>query len=142
VARIDDQVFFETETFVRRYRSLATASATRDRAVAHFQRKLCEWVTGLNDRIWRFHITGFEDLGVLRYEEGDEVRPHADLGGQYCDRKLLALVQLSPPDAYRGGELGFGLPGLSMARHEQGSLLVFPAWVTHRVAPTTFTVLS
>jgi predicted 2-oxoglutarate/Fe(II)-dependent dioxygenase YbiX len=135
--RIDDQkASAGTQRFIRRNRQLVAAPATNDRTVAHFQRKLRRWIAALNERIWHFHVTHFGDLMVVRYEAGDEVGLHMDLDMEYCDRKLAALVQLSPADAYQGGTLGFGLPILS-ACPAQGSLLVFPAWVPHRVTPVT-----
>jgi hypothetical protein len=63
----------------------------------------------LNQRIWRFRVTRFSALLVVRYESGDEVGLHMDLGEGNCDRKL-AFVQLSPVDSYEGGVLAFGLP--------------------------------
>jgi PKHD-type hydroxylase len=58
-----------------------------------------------------------------------------DIDMEHCDAKLSALVQLSAADSYEGGVLGFGLP-LLPAYREQGSLLVFPAWMPHQVTPT------
>jgi predicted 2-oxoglutarate/Fe(II)-dependent dioxygenase YbiX len=125
-----------SQEFVRRHKHLEAARATRDRAVARFRRKLLGSISALNERIWRFHVTRFSRLQVLRYEIGDEVGLHIDLDYGSADRKLVALVQLSTPDAYDGGVLRFGLSSLAACR-EPGSLLVFPAWMPHQVTPVT-----
>jgi PKHD-type hydroxylase len=124
------------QAFTRRNRQFVAAPATRDRAVSGFCRKLRGWVATLNEQIWRFDVTRFTTVLAVRYQSGDEVGLHMDLGQQYCDRKLAAFVQLSPEDGYEGGVLAFGLP-LQAACREQGSLLVFPAWLPHQVSPVT-----
>lgn len=135
LARIDyRKSSLGTQAFTRRNRQLFASPATRDRAVARFRRKLRGWVATLNEQIWRFDVTRFSEMSVVRYETGDEVGLHMDLNMEYCERKLAALVQLSPAGSYEGGMLGFGLP-LVAASCEQGSLLVFPVWVPHQVAP-------
>lgn len=54
------------------------------------------------------------------------------------DRKLSLVVQLSDPGDYEGGAFeffGLSCPGESFA--PRGSLLIFPAYLQHRVAPVT-----
>lgn len=54
------------------------------------------------------------------------------------DRKLSLVVQLSEPGDYTGGAFEFfGLqdPGETFA--PRGSMLIFPSWLQHRVAPVT-----
>ena len=135
--RIDYQkASLEVAPFTRRNRQLFVLPGTANRPVSRFQRKLRQWIIALNERIWHFDLRRFSELSVVRYEAGDEVGLHIDLNMEYSDRKLNALVQLSPEDAYGGGTLGFGLPVVP-ACPEQGSLLVFPSWVPHRVTPVT-----
>jgi predicted 2-oxoglutarate/Fe(II)-dependent dioxygenase YbiX len=137
LARIEDrQASAGTPEFVRRNRQLVVSRSVADRAVTAFQHKLHRWIDALNEQIWRFDVTALSAMSLARYEAGDEVGLHMDLDMEFCDRKLAALVQLSPEGAYEGGMLGFGLP-LAAAHREQGSLLVFPAWVPHRVAAVT-----
>ena len=62
---------------------------------------------------------------------------HIDFGRGYLDRKISMVVQLSPPDAYEGGVLEFGISPPTTAARERGSLLAFPAWVPHRLSPIT-----
>ena len=53
-------------------------------------------------------------------------------------RKLSVTVQLSDPGTYAGGDLQLGAvgqPGPEL--RGQGSIIVFPAFVEHRVTPMT-----
>lgn len=139
-ARYDETVAYQ-EVFgaaqiTKRYTQLSTTGGTRDRPVARFRRKVCDYLGGFNNRIWGFRVTGFSGLSVLRYEPGDEIGLHVDLTEGHNDRKLMAFVQLCEPDTYAGGEFGFGTPLVAAAR-EQGSLVIIPAWVAHRVMPLT-----
>jgi PKHD-type hydroxylase len=121
---------------VRRHRQLDISRATKNRVVTEFRRELSRWVAALNERLWRFHITRMCEFWVVRYERGDQLGQHIDLTEEYSDRKLVGLVQLSPPGTCEGGVLSYGLAGLP-ASVAQGALLVFPAWVPHRVTPVT-----
>lgn len=64
---------------------------------------------------------------------------HMDLGTErFSRRKLSMSVQLSPADAYDGGDLEFHLRGLDAARmRQQGTLIAFPSFHEHRVTPVT-----
>lgn len=53
----------------------------------------------------------------------------------YAGRRLSITVQLSSPDAYGGGHLQLG--NRYIAPTEQGSLVVFPAYLPHRVTRVT-----
>lgn len=90
---------------------------------------------------YRFDLLGMMDpLQFTRYDahSRDEIGWHVDCGeGPNTTRKLSLTVQLSPPEAYDGGDLEFlALPGASFMRH-QGAGVVFPALLAHRVAPIT-----
>lgn len=64
---------------------------------------------------------------------------HLDLGGDNLStRKLSFSVQLSHPDEYDGGELELNLAHSTVvAPRTQGTLVVFPSFLVHRVAPVT-----
>lgn len=64
---------------------------------------------------------------------------HMDLGTErFSRRKLSMSIQLSPSDAYDGGDLEFHLSGLDRDRmRQQGTLIAFPAFHEHRVTPVT-----
>lgn len=55
------------------------------------------------------------------------------------DRKLSVVIQLSPPASYTGGEFEFNAPEISaqdlQGFKQQGSVLVFPSFLFHRVTP-------
>lgn len=86
-----------------------------------------------------------EDFGtgcqIARYaaEAAGHYDWHIDLGnGRFSRRKLSLSIQLSPPDDYEGGDLEFHLSGLDRARmRQQGTLIAFPSFHEHRVAPVT-----
>ena len=54
------------------------------------------------------------------------------------DRKLTAVLQLTPPSKYRGGALSFERTSLPAdAFRQAGDLIVFPSWLRHQVSPVT-----
>jgi len=102
---------------------------------------------------WKFDIVGLGKLQLTRYKKGGFYDWHRDgrgdhiAGMQYKDdpnkyvRKLSISVLLD--DAYEGGEFQFisydktdhsiSTPELNKA----GSVIVFPSFMSHRVAPVT-----
>jgi PKHD-type hydroxylase len=64
---------------------------------------------------------------------------HMDAGaGRTRRRKLTSVLQLSDPDAYEGGALEiFATTRPRAMSRRRGTLLVFPAYVLHRVTPVT-----
>ncbi len=64
---------------------------------------------------------------------------HIDLGpGRFSRRKLSLSIQLSAGEDYDGGDLEFHLSGLdAAAMRRQGTLIAFPSYLEHRVAPVT-----
>jgi len=59
--------------------------------------------------------------------------------GKNFDRKLSVVVQLTNPDAYKGGNFEFS--EVESPKKEdwskQGSVLIFPSYLTHRVTEVT-----
>jgi len=54
------------------------------------------------------------------------------------DRKLSVTVQLSSPDEYEGGDFSFSeCESPPVELKEKGTVLVFPSYLQHRVAPVT-----
>jgi PKHD-type hydroxylase len=92
----------------------------------------------VNNKQYRFGLVGLEPVQVLRYSVGSFFREHSDLGYQQDDsagRKISLIVQLSPEDAYEGG--GLVLFGEEEMPRSQGTVCIFPSWITHRVDPLT-----
>lgn len=90
-----------------------------------------------------FDLTDFsESPQVARYRAAREGHFdwHADIGdGRLAARRKLTLVvQLSEPGAYDGGRLEI-MPSAAVLRADkaQGSAVLFPAFLLHRVTPVT-----
>jgi len=93
----------------------------------------------INSEVYRFDLAGLfasDRPAVARYraEDADHFRPHQDAGGVHARRKLTYVVQLSPSEGYRGGDLVFGESG-KVAPRDEGTLIVFPSTQTHVVTP-------
>jgi len=105
---------------------------------------ICGEICQANSAGWRFDLIGLvvDDLPwVMRYDEGGRGHNdwHVDIGqGANASRKLGFTLQLSPADAYEGGDLEFYNMAVDrQALRQQGTLIVFPAYWLHRVAPVT-----
>ena len=88
---------------------------------------------------YRFELAGFgEPLHYVIYGPGGKFDWHSDLGpDRASNRKLSVSIQLSPESSYAGGLLELSPHGPLDAFREQGSTLVFPAYIPHRVLPVT-----
>tara|TARA_R100001530_G_scaffold135319_1_gene112239 strand:+ start:2463 stop:3101 length:639 start_codon:yes stop_codon:yes gene_type:complete len=101
---------------------------------------------------WNFEWSWSEDCQFTKYTKGQYYGWHADgfhepfqkegpLKGKI--RKLSMCVSLSKPEDYKGGELELDLStpdkkNIEVApMKEQGSVVVFPSHVQHRVKPVT-----
>jgi PKHD-type hydroxylase len=88
---------------------------------------------------YRFDLAGLaEPLQYADYGEGGHFDWHTDLGVQGTSgRKLSLTIQISEPDSYDGGALEFiSVKRLPIPR-ELGTAVLFPSYLTHRVAPVT-----
>jgi predicted 2-oxoglutarate/Fe(II)-dependent dioxygenase YbiX len=95
-------------------------------------------IKAVNNKQYRFGLEGLEPVQVLRYSVGSFFREHSDLGYQSnysSGRKISLIAQLSPEDAYRGGNLV--LFGEETMPRSQGTVCIFPSWLTHRVDELT-----
>lgn len=98
--------------------------------------RIAEAVRSVNERFYRFETSGNEPLQLAEYAVGDFYDWHLDIGpGKAALRKLSASVQLSAPDEYDGGELEIW--GSGKTDRAQGTLIVFPSYLLHRVVPVT-----
>jgi len=96
---------------------------------------------------WDVSITGTQPLQYAVYREGDHYDWHADQTVPYAGtntiRQLSVVVSLSDPKDYEGGEFEYlrilkGAPPLHMSvKLEKGTMIMFPSFVKHRVAPVT-----
>ena len=80
-------------------------------------------------------------IQLTQYEVGASCGWHIDVHWDTelaYDRKLSVVVQLCDPNSYEGGVFEFG--GGPVAPEEfatQGSVLVFPSYLSHRVTEVT-----
>lgn len=104
-----------------------------------------------NQEHWKFHLTAMETLQYSEYGPGHHFAWHLDqftkpFEGQPYDgltRKLSMTIQLSRDDEYDGGD--FEIRDYCNYNHivcepearKFGSVIVFPSFIEHRVAPVT-----
>jgi PKHD-type hydroxylase len=107
----------------------------------------------LHNTIWEYAMTANQHFGVsvsslppLQFTEYSDVGHHYDThhdidwnrqDGKH--RKLSIVIQMSDPDDYEGGELGFknttSPHAIDLAK--KGSIIVFPSYHEHFVTPIT-----
>lgn len=74
------------------------------------------------------------------YGEGGFYDWHHDINWENdtkYDRKLSIVIQLSDSNSYQGGDLEFREVEKPSAFRIQGSVIVFPSYLMHRVLPVT-----
>lgn len=99
-----------------------------------------EAILDINNAYFRFEVTELapsDPALLLRYPAGEgRYDTHIDVGQGAWGRKLSFVVQLTPPDAYVGGDLMIGVgPSEEAVPRQQGLLVVFPSYMPHRVTP-------
>lgn len=90
-----------------------------------------------NEAYWKFDVTNFDEkIRMQVYDQWDHFGAwHSDVNyGSNASRKLTGVVILSDPSTYAGGDFQFaGYHDISEEIRHQGGLLVFPAYLRHRV---------
>ena len=105
---------------------------------------------------WKFNWDWSESCQFTKYKKGQYYNWHCDSWNEpYVHegptngkiRKLSVTVSLTPPDQYKGGELEFDFRQHDPDKRRklrvckeilpQGSVIVFPSFVWHRVKPVT-----
>lgn len=99
--------------------------------------KIRDGVLEANDTCWNFDISGiYEGVQYLEYTEEGHYDWHFDVGVRSSScRKLTCIVQLSSPDDYEGCDVE--IYGGGVIPKEQGSAVVFPSYLYHKVFPLT-----
>lgn len=100
-----------------------------------------------NDQWFNFHISRLDYIQLAEYNDAQqgEYKRHHDVFWMNNDpkyhRKLSAVVQLSDPIDYEGGELQLldlaSGPPSSTEIKKQGTALFFPSFIPHAVTPVT-----
>jgi hypothetical protein len=91
-------------------------------------------LTFANDYFFEFDIFPGDPAAWLQsYKAGQDYNTHTD-GSPGQSRKLTAVAMLTDPRDYAGGSLVFNIAQKEVAAPSvQGTVIVFPAWVSHRV---------
>jgi PKHD-type hydroxylase len=90
---------------------------------------------------WGYSLTSQEETQIGRYKSADEgcYDWHMDAGvpKDGIQRKLSVSILLSDPSEFEGGELQFkGIEDRKILT-KQGSIVVFPSFIEHKVTPVT-----
>tara|TARA_R100001510_G_C7653956_1_gene212475 strand:+ start:1404 stop:2018 length:615 start_codon:yes stop_codon:yes gene_type:complete len=104
--------------------------------------RLMSYMTIANDNLWNFSLRGLTDSIQYTEYHGEEegfYDWHLDIGPRELSiRKLSLVVQLSDPKDYTGGELQIKTGKYdSVPSKTQGTVIVFPSYLLHRVTPVT-----
>lgn len=99
-----------------------------------------------NDEWFGFQISKLDYIQLAEYSDEDfgEYKTHHDVfwmnNDPYYHRKLTAVIQLSDPNDYDGGDLEL----LELAEYpnpkdirQQGSVIFFPSFLLHKANPVT-----
>ncbi len=102
-----------------------------------FQR-LQSLVLRVNEQ-FKFRLANFaEGMQFTKYVDGDVIHWHIDTGTDVAStRKISLSVQLSAPTEYEGGTFEMFPEGEPTFARNQGSVIVFPSYLTHRVTRIT-----
>jgi PKHD-type hydroxylase len=93
----------------------------------------------LNDEIYRFDVTGLENIQYSVYHgtEGGHYHWHIDYGPHNPKpRKISMSIQLTEPSQYVGCDLQFQVSNtIGVAPRKRGAIIAFPSFFLHRVTP-------
>lgn len=101
--------------------------------------KMTDVVMNLNERFFKFDLWGFaEGIQFTEYQSpGGHYKPHIDSMYNGKIRKLSISVQLTDPNAYKGGDFVLNNGDEVYLPRKQGTALVFPSYSLHGVKPVT-----
>ncbi len=106
-------------------------------------KKIEMMMRAVNNGVFHFDIKDTDgELKMIEYEKGGHYTWHADFNPGTCSlRKLVAIIQLTDPSEYEGGEVQFAFQDENKDWYEmekkKGSITFFPAFTSHRVKPIT-----
>ena len=92
-----------------------------------------------NNKYWGYETLGRIEIKFLKYNIGGHYDWHIDIGSdRHNNRKLAFVIPLSKPEEYEGGELIIKTSSRdSSIPLEQGKIILFPAFLLHKVTPVT-----
>ena len=103
--------------------------------------KRLDELTIKTNKYFKFDLLGFfTGIQIATYHEGGHYNWHMDTGlKQLSNRKLSISIQLSDPNDYSNGDLEFmamrQTPKQISNMRQQGTAIVFPSFLNHRVNP-------
>jgi PKHD-type hydroxylase len=103
-------------------------------------RRLTDIIMDLNERFFKFDLFGAtEGFQFTKYVAPDgKYGKHTDSAAGTLIRKLSFTLQLSDPNAYKGGDLCLYFEDKpQIMKREQGHVALFPSYVLHEVTPVT-----
>ena len=107
--------------------------------IQHIYKKITDAVVTLNNDFFKFKIYGiYEHLQFTTYGEKEKYIKHTDRLFNSVIRKLSFSIQLTNPKEYEGGDLIlYDSDTETKMKKEQGTLILFPSFVSHEVKPVT-----
>jgi len=127
-----------------------TPKEIRDSDVCFFEHKDSAWfhkriqaiVKNVNEEWYHFELDGSDGYQYTEYKgNGGHYTWHVDTSE--CDsglgtRKLSAILMLSNPEEYDGGDLIVCPMGVNeVVKLNRGDIALFPSYFLHKVEPTT-----
>lgn len=97
----------------------------------------------VNHDVFMYDIDGFEAFQYTKYKKEQHYDWHFDVHTEYLnwERKISAVIILSDPKEYSGGELEvihMGSPDKAFcSKLNKGDVIFFASWMSHRVRPVT-----
>jgi PKHD-type hydroxylase len=103
---------------------------------------LWEYVLKANKKSFQIDIENNSEIQFTEYRhsENGHYDWHHDVnwnGQQGADRKLSITIQLSDSNDYVGGDFEFDEIKTNVDFKSQGTIIVFPSYLRHRVLPVT-----
>lgn len=91
----------------------------------------------VNEMYWKYDLNPQTAAWMQTYGAGNDYQLHMD-GSPGQTRKLTAVVMLTDPGLYSGGELVLlAQPAEYIVPKTRGTIVFFPHWLLHRVDPVT-----
>lgn len=94
-----------------------------------------------NNTIYDFSLLGIIDQDfpqVFQYSSGDFYHMHIDINSMAVSRKLTFIINLTDQTQYEGGQIEFlNVDTADADTGQQGSCLIFPAYMPYRISAVT-----
>lgn len=125
-------------------RSAITIIDLKDTTFHWLFTRLADYIAYANALHWQFDLLGFDEPSQYTRYDAQELGHydwHMDMINCWNKppRKLSAVIQLSAPDEYEGGEFCIKTNSAdTVLSKEKGTLIIFPSYILHKVNPVTY----